>query len=494
MTETKEEAGIGLGDVLSATALAVVWFAVVRPGPLDLAYFWDEADVYVPGARWVAEHGLDVTPGVFPDDYSRGHPPLLYLLAGAAFSVFGPGPTTGHLLVLPFAVAALVGTYLLGVQLFDRRVGAASALLLATTPLFMTMGNMLLPEMPLTALAVLSLLALARGRLGLAALFGVAAVLIKETGIFAAAAVGFAVLYDARLRGVLRKRETLLRALTAATPLFALMAFLGWQRATAGYFIFPHHQGLFVDRPFALENLITVGPSLLAWHGRWLVVGAAVVAYFAFGRRLGPTDMSAAGPVPDGWVPGRRSMFVAFFSLIVLNWLFFVKMFWLERYALPAHPGLLIAATGALFAAAHGRRVWAARGVVVVVAVLGLVALFGPAETDAEEHTFAYADVIETHRAAFAEIEPGDERPLVLTRWPMTVELSHPYLGYVDRVVETRQLRYLTAAEAGDVTHVLLQSTSSHAAELREEAQRRGLVSLGEYQVNDAPRLELYGP
>ena len=44
-------------------------------------------------ARWVAEHGLDVTPGVFDDDYSRGHPPLFYLLAGAAFLLFGVSPT-----------------------------------------------------------------------------------------------------------------------------------------------------------------------------------------------------------------------------------------------------------------------------------------------------------------------------------------------------------------------------------------------------------------
>ncbi|MEZ4339932.1 MAG: glycosyltransferase family 39 protein [Sandaracinaceae bacterium] len=149
-------------------------------------------------------HDLDITPGVFPDDYSRGHPPLLYLLAGLAFRAFGATPTVGHLLVLPFTVVALAGTYLLGAGLFDRRAGAAAALLLGVTPLFMSMGNMLLPEMPLTALAVLSFLALARGRVGVAAAAGVAAVWMKETGIFAAAGVGAAVLLDAWWRGSLQ--------------------------------------------------------------------------------------------------------------------------------------------------------------------------------------------------------------------------------------------------------------------------------------------------
>ncbi|MCA9605359.1 MAG: glycosyltransferase family 39 protein, partial [Myxococcales bacterium] len=139
-------------DLWASLVLAVAWVAIVRPGGLDLPFFWDEADVYVPGSVWVAAHDLDVTPGVFPDDYSRGHPPLLYLLAGLAFRAFGATPTVGHLLVLPFTVVALAGTYLLGAGLFDRRAGAAAALLLGVTPLFMSMGNMLLPEMPLTAL------------------------------------------------------------------------------------------------------------------------------------------------------------------------------------------------------------------------------------------------------------------------------------------------------------------------------------------------------
>ena len=322
-----------------ALAAAAAWVALIRPGPLSLPYFWDEADVYVPGARWVAAHGLDVTPGVFDDDYSRGHPPLFYLIVAIAFRAFGSAPAVGHLVVLPFTVIALAGTYLLGAALFDRRAGLAAALLLGATPLFLSIGNMVLPEMPLVALTVVALLAFARGRLCVAVACGVAMVWMKETGIFSAAAIGVGVLVDAWQR-----RERPWRRVALATvPLFALLAFFGWQRATAGYFVFPHHQNLFADRPLDLENVLTVWPSLLVWHQRWIVVVAALAA-LALGVRSRPRVSEAR------WTPTPSASVAACLALVAFNAVFFTKMFWLERYALPAHPGLLVVLAGALFA------------------------------------------------------------------------------------------------------------------------------------------------
>ncbi|NIS33663.1 MAG: hypothetical protein GWN07_24205, partial [Actinobacteria bacterium] len=188
---------IDLRELALITLAAIAWMAVFRPGPLSLPYFWDEADVYVPGARLIAESGFSIGPAELSDDYSRGHPPLFYYLAAACFALFGTAPAVGHLFVLPFAVLSLVGTYVLGTSLWDRRVGAASAMLLGATPLFLSIGNMMLPEIALTAAAVWGFVAFAHGRLGWAAAAGVFGVLLKETGLAAPAAVGIAVLYDA---------------------------------------------------------------------------------------------------------------------------------------------------------------------------------------------------------------------------------------------------------------------------------------------------------
>lgn len=469
-------------EVGASVALAIAWVAVARPGGLDLPYFWDEADVYVPGARWVAEHGLTVTPGVFPDDYSRGHPPLLYLIAGSAFALFGPSPAVGHLVVLPFTVAALAGTYLLGARLFGREAGAAAALLLATTPLFLSMGNMLLPEMPLTALAVSSFLALAHGRIGLAALLGVGAVLIKETGIFAAAGVGAAVLFDAIEQDKLRRSAA--RIGLAALPLGALCAFFLWQRATAGYFVFPHHANLLADRPFELADVLTVLPSLFGWHGRAVVIAAAIVAAGIAWRR--PDERPALAP-------SRRAVLAGILVVVLGNAAFFAKMFWLERYALPAHPLVLVAATGALFALARPPRWRAALPwlPVAIAALIGAASVRAPTAPDAEEQTFAYADVIATHRAAFRGIEAPAH---VLTTWPMTVELRHAYLGYVAEDLDALDARYLEGHPGARFTHAVVNVASTRADDVRAEARRRGMRRRSTHRVGVAPALEVWAP
>lgn len=497
-TEARPRTTLSPRDLLASVALATAWVAIVRPGGLDLPFFWDEAGVYVPGSVWLAEHGLNATPGTFPDDYSRGHPPLFYLIAGVAFAAFGASPSVGHLVVLPFTVAALAGTYLLGAQLFDRRAGAAAALLLGVTPLFMSIGNMLLPEIPLTALAVGSFLALARGRIGAAVLLGGVAVLMKETGIFAAAGVGAAVLLDAMPRGTLRRgapgsRAAVVRIALATAPLLTLGLFFVWQKATAGYFVYPHHANLFSDRPFAWSNVVTVFSSLFAWHGRWIVLLAGLTtAAFAFDEKLRGDDEAP----PARWVPSTSAMLVGFAVVVILAVVFFAKMFWLERYALPTHPLILIAACGALFAFATPERSRLLRALpwvpIFASVMLGAFAMRGPTEPDAEEHTFAYADVIATHRAAFEGIEHPD--PYVLTTWPMTIELRHAYLGYVEHDTDALNLRYLGAHPDAALTHAVVNTASPRAGALRAEARRRGMRHHGTHRIGVAPALEVWGP
>lgn len=491
---------VGWRGWLLALGAALAWVALIRPGPLSLPYFWDEADVYVPGAVWVAGHGLDVTPGVFPDDYSRGHPPLLFLIAGAAFRLFGAAPAVGHLVVLPFTVLALAGTFALGATLFGRRAGVAAAALLGATPLFMSIGNMLLPELPLTALAVLALLALARGRPGLAALAGVAAALIKETGVFVAGALAAAVLWDAWRRGELRRprRAAMGRLALALAPVAALCAFFAWQRATAGYFIFPHHQGLLWERTLGWRDLGTVWPSLLLWHGRWLVVAAAALWLAARGRVALAAARGANGSgAGERWRPGTGAMVVAIATLALENAIFFTKMFWLERYALPAHPGVLVLACGALLGGwtetTLAPRRWARAlpwAVVAAAAGLGLAGLGAPTRPDEEEHTFVYAQVIATHRQAFARVLELGGDPLVVTAWPMTIELRNPDLGYVDRAVRAVHVDH--AAGAADVAAVLVPERSQHRAALLEHARRLGLERSLRFQAGPTQALELY--
>ena len=458
------------------TLVALAWLILVRPS-LGLPYFWDEADVYVPGSLWLAEHGLDLRPGVFPDDWSRGHPQGLYLLAGLAFKLLGSSPVVGRSVVLPFAAVALSGTFLLGERLESWRTGLAAALLLGTAPLFLSIGGMLLPEGPLVGLAVLGFLALAHGRVGWAAVAGIAAVWTKETGIFAAAAVGLAVLWDVLRSGSWRDRAAWVRLGLVALPLPALLAFFAWQKLGAGYFVFPHHQGLLWDRPFGAADLLTVFPSLLVVHGRWVVVGVgALVA-----QRVMISPEPRPGP---GWSPSSQAMVAGLLALVPFNAAFFAKMFWLERYALPAHPAVLLLAAWALFSRLR-HLAWAPVGATML---WGLLSLKAPTQPNEEELTFAWVDVVHTHQRAF-EALPEGAAP-VLTSWPMTAELSLPYIGFVDEPVPTVHIDYLEPSHP--VGAALIPVRSRHSQPLREAAEERGLHRLDTVQVGGAPAIEVW--
>ncbi|MCP4867171.1 MAG: hypothetical protein GY898_00450 [Proteobacteria bacterium] len=463
----------GARDLLIAIVAATLWVCIVRPGPLSLPYFWDEADVYVPGALWLAENGLDFRPGVFPEDWSRGHPPLLYFVSGVAFKTFGAAPIVGHLLVLPFAILALVCTWMLGNDLYGRHVGAVAALLLGCTPLFMTMANMLLPEMFLTGITALAMLLFARGHLVGAALCGCALVLIKETGVFVPATLTGAVLWQAWRDGALANRKTWSEALLMAAPVAVLVGFFVWQKALAGYYVFPHHAGMLRDRTL---DPFTVLPSMFAWHGRWiLTLGAAWGGYLLW-----------KSPRHDRPPVDQRAV-AALVLLVIANGIFFAKMFWLERYVLPAHPGLMILAVGLIERGVPLRFL-----IVLPFAVgIGLNGLTTVPGADEAELTFAYADVIESHQLAFAEIPPD---AVVLTTWPMTEELRRPEIGFVEAPVEAVHARHLEdSATPPSFTHALIAVGSPRASAMQEAAS--GLKLLGTYRVGNAPQaFELYGP
>jgi len=502
---------IGVRELALVSAVSLGWLLFFRAGPLSLPYFWDEADVYVAGARWLADHDMNPTPGHFPDDWSRGHPPLLYMLAAVAFRLFGPGPVVGHLVTLPFAVLGLTCTYALALERFGRTVALTATALLAATPLYLTMGAFLLPEMPLTGRTVAALWSLQRKNVLAAGLLGIAMVWLKETGIFTAGAIGVALLIDAWRTGTLRSRESLRDLGLATLPLWALVAFFLWQRATAGYFVFPHHQGLLAQRHFEAASLLTAIPSIFLWHGRWMITLAALVA-IPFAWRRQPSLL-------------LEPVALASLVLVLVNVLFFAQMFWLERYALPAHPGWIVTALGVVAVAVEwwreprvappptpalprsrgrgnvlGREIALAGETVLAVLALpaiawGLFAATHPAPADAPELSFVYADVMRSHAAVARVLDEhahalGDD-PLVVGVWPLTVELRDPVLGFTDRPFRTLHVDHLADHPDVRVDVVVIDPSSHNRDRLRALADELGLAAIATIEEGAAPVLEI---
>lgn len=463
-----------------AVALACLWALIFRAGPLDTPYFWDEADVYAQGARWLAEHGMNATPGVFPDDWSRGHPPLFYLLVGIVFRIAGPGPAAGHALIVPFTALALFATYMLGRLRSGRVAGLAGALLLGTSPLFLSSGAFVLPEMPLTALTALALLFAETRRYLAAAVVGVALVWIKETGICTPLAIAGGIALVA-LREK-KPREYTRTFLISTIPIAGLALFFLWQRATAGYFVFPHHQNLFAERPFTAANVFTVFPSIFYWHGRGIATLAAVVVLGIAATRRSVSRLVTLDATS-----------LAFLLLVLGNAIFFSKMFWLERYALPAHPGVCVLIGCVLANAADAARGFRVPSLlpVAIAAGVGLFFLRASGTTNAPEHTFAFVDVVRSHQEAFAQLR--DARGAhVLTTWPLTTELREPWLGYVREPVNAVHPDNLSSHPNFRPNIVLVDTSSERADELRSIAHRETLTLRARTSTPNAPPIEIW--
>lgn len=477
-------------EILLAAFVALAALVALRPCGLGVPFWWDAGAVYAPGARWLMDHGFAARPGVFPSDLSRGHTHLFYLVTAAAFRLFGATPTVGHGLVLAFSSAALALTYALGARLFSRPVGALAAALLAVSPLYLTMSSETLPEVPITALTVASLYAFARGRVRESAAWGCALVLFKETGVASPLAIAGAILLHALRTRSLRAR--LPDLLWASLPVAVLGAFFLWQKAVEGWFVLPYHADLFRERHSLGEQFVRVARSIFTVDGRvWVTVSALAVALW---RRVRGAPLFDTPPPSDE--TERPTVLTALGLVTLANLGFFTKMFFLERYALPAHPGVLIVIAALLCPSALRARELVRLAPALVTLALALRSREAGTGYASGELTFRYLHAVRAHQALFRHLDAQPRAPVILSEWPMTDELRHPFLGWVSRPYRVVSLSWYRthghdARDGGPIEAIVAYDAIDSYAALRAEAQRRGLRLARRETVRGAT-IELY--
>ena len=464
---------------LIAVIVAIALLVVLRPVGVAEPYWWDASAVYVPGGHWLETHHFAARPGVFPSDLSRGHTPLFYLALAFAFRVFGTNPTVGHALVLACGVASVVLTYALGRVTAGRLAGACAALLVAGTPLFLTMSSEALPEIPCTALSMAVLYTFARGRYLQCAAWGCALVLTKELTVFASAAVGTAALFASLRQRTLARDARTIGAL--AVPVIPLVAFFAWQRIVEGWFITPYHASLFNQPHSYGESFVYVVRSMFANDGRWLVVLPAIVLAFLPHR--------AAAPVANA--PSRATLAIALALLAAANIAFYTRGWFLDRYALPAHPAIAILACSAFAGLVDPVRARFARialaALTAATMVVGFAHRWSGKGYDSGETTFRYLHAIRTQRAIFDALAARGGDPVVLTTWPMIDELRWPYLGYVARPYRVVNADYLDpSAPPPAVDAVIAFDGVGSARHLRDEARARGFHVIARERIGGA--------
>jgi 4-amino-4-deoxy-L-arabinose transferase-like glycosyltransferase len=106
---------------------------------------------YAEIAREMIELGDWVTPHLNYVKYFE-KPPLIYWLTAANAALFGTSAFVLRLWPAVFACVGIVTAYALGCAMYGEWVGAVAAALLAATPLYFGLGQILILDMPLSAL------------------------------------------------------------------------------------------------------------------------------------------------------------------------------------------------------------------------------------------------------------------------------------------------------------------------------------------------------
>jgi len=410
---------------LLAFALVVVAMVAAHFPFLRLPYFWDEAGYYVPAAldfsrcwQLIPTHTLPV-----------GHTPLVMIYLGLVWRLLGDAPFVTRVAMSLVAAATLVTLYVVARRLVDRETAFWSALLLALSPMFFAQSTLVHLDLPVALFTMLAVLFLLRDQWWLFALAALAAVLTKETAVVI---LPVAWLYSLR-RGaeqVTHGKKWLHTAAALALPVMGLAAWAFYYRSMTGYWT--------GNRGYLAYNLYTtLSPARAFWSllrrayelffsgFNWLLAGAAVAGIW-WGRRHSFHALQSSK-----W---RSLRFLAGGLIIVyLLLLSIVGGAILPRYLLPVIPLFyLVAATFV----SHLPRLLARLALGATAACFVWAWFINPPCPFPYEDNLSYAHFIRLHQQAANYLESQPGQPRILTAWPASDELTHPYLGYVSRALE----------------------------------------------------------
>jgi 4-amino-4-deoxy-L-arabinose transferase-like glycosyltransferase len=444
----------------------VVLFALHTP-LLRLPYFWDEAGYYVPAARDLLLHA-ELIPHSTP---SNAHPPLVMAYLALAWKLLGYSPVVTRTAMLGIATFSLLGVFRLAQRVANTEVAAASALCVALYPVFFAQSSLAHLDLAAAGLTFWALLAYVEDRRWAASLWFSLAVLAKETAILAPIAL-FAwellvallavpsevvIPSEARDLGSPRVERNLKFPIAFAPRNDKPMSWSG----ARGQLLIPliplalwyafHYErtGFVFGNPefFRYNVQTTVQPLrvLLALGLRlWQVVG---YLNFSFLTLAGFLAMWLPALRDHGEERKRISLDVQFsFLAIIAAYVVAMAVVGgavLARYMLPVVPLVII-----LWVSTLRRRVRLWRVVIVIVALAFVAALFvNPPYGFSIEDNLAYRDYILLHQQAEDYAEARYPMARVLTAWPASDELTHPYLGYVTRPMRVFRIEDFTVEQ-----------------------------------------------
>ncbi len=338
------------------------------------------------------------------------HPPFYFLVEAAAFLVWPQSPEAFRVLILVLALGSLVAVYRLGCSVFGRREAITGAVLLASSPVFLTQVGLVRLSIPLLFFSLMALHSAWRGRWGVYAVWGSALMLTKFSGApVVLAAVGLA----------LRRKSPRRALLLAFAPLVVLGLWMAACKAHYGWFLYPENTadvGLAPGRVGASVRW-WLG-ALLAGQGQWLAVVAVLLALTLGGRGNGLVKLPRGSVV---LCVGPLFLGVLAFSLYHYRF---------PRYMLPYL---------ALWFVLCGRLLWSGGRMVALISTFVLTAsgVWGYLRTDTfgdmmhHETDLSYLALQSAREDASSYLEREWFEARILASRKMVEDLTTPAFGYV---------------------------------------------------------------
>lgn len=415
---------------------------------LRLPYYWDEAGYYIPAA-----YDFFRTGALIPySTLANAHPPLpsIYLSLWWLASGFTPAITRTSITVV--TALGLLGVFRLALRLTGKiEVAAAATLLTMVYPVWFAQSTLAHADIFAAAGTLWGLVYFFRADHRLAAenageglhedadcskwlrpaaasaiWFSLAA-LAKETAIVTPVAIAVWIVYRRLRAGDAERRLRI--AYFLVIPILPLAAWYGYYWSQTEF--------LFGNPQYWQYNAgSTTSPLRIAaaLGHRLFDITAHMNMFVPVLCGLGAL-MLAPLPGRDGrqrhGIAGRDQ--AVLYVVLGVNLLFFsvVGGALLTRYLLPLYPLVLLLAVSG-----WRRRVrywWALVLLSTAAFVIGL--FINPPYEFAPEDNLSYATMIRLEQKAIGQLEKRFPGQTVLTAWPVTDELSKPYLGYVKRPI-----------------------------------------------------------
>jgi hypothetical protein len=478
------EPPLGAGRVF---VLAFLGLFALHVSLLRLPYFWDEAGYFIPAARDLLLGGTLIPESTL----SNAHPPLVMLWLAGWWKLFGYSVLVTRTAMLVVTALALGAVYRLARLVSNSEVALGTVVCTLLFPVFFAQSTMAHLDMAAAAFTLWGLVFYLRQQRGAAiALFAIAA-MAKETALVSPLALaawesGCKVaprFWQREWEGGSRSRwEKFWRSCATAerswqeillllVPLLPLAGWLAYHYLRTGY--------VFGNPEFVRYNLSsTVSPvrfllALLtrAWHLLGYMNLFVLTVATLLAMRLPPlSELPRARHKAGG--NGERRLERArialptqavFLVLIVTHAIVFAAIGGavLARYLLPVYPLVILMCVSTLW-----RRVpWWPAYLFLVATGFAIALLIPPPYRAAPEDSLEYVRAVRLQQAAAQVAEqlaypkigeqPGGAQQergqlaavRVLTAWPVSDELTRPYLGYVNRPVPIALIENFSSEE-----------------------------------------------